>query len=88
MELPTTTELPIGFDPNTYDSIPYQRHDIFDTETSSPSLESLARVRIRECLEKKLGSPIVSRDTLNSRHGLRKLGFTQDDILSGKVKVR
>lgn len=88
MELPVTTELPASFDPTSYETIPYARHNIFDTGTSSPALESLARVRIRESLTQRLGKPVVSRDVLNKRFGLRNLGFTSDDILKGKVLVR
>lgn len=88
MELPTITDLPISFKPEEYDSIPYSRHNIFEAETSSPAIESLARVKIREALELRLGRPVVSRDCIAHRFGLRKAGYTSDDLLSGKVLVR
>ena len=88
MELPTVTDLPESFDPNQYDSIPYSRHNIFEAETSSPAIESLARVKIREALELKLGKPVVSRDLINQRYGLKKSGYTSDQILKGDILVR
>ena len=88
MQNPTVTDLPESFDPNQYDSIPYSRHNIFDGVDSTIGLEKAARTAIREALELKLGRPVVSRDCINHRFGLKKAGYSQDDILSGKVLVR
>ena len=87
MDISTTAiELPENFDASQYDSIPYARHNLF--EDSNPELETMARDAIRSALEVKLGKPVVSRDTINQRFGLKKLGYTSDHILSGKVLVR
>ena len=87
MDISTTAiELPESFNASQYDSIPYARHNLF--EQSSPELEDLGRELIRKSLETRLGKPVVSRDTINQRFGLKKLGYTSDHILSGKVLVR
>ena len=88
MQNPTTIKFPPSFNPDSYDTIPYSRYPIFEGEESNDGLEKAARTAIRERLEKKLGKPVVSRDCLNHRFGLKKAGYSQDDILSGKVLVR
>ena len=86
MDISTIIELPKDFDPTAYESIPYGAQTLF--EETSPELETMAREAIRSALEVKLGKPIISREVLNKRFGLRKLGFTSDDILMGRVLVR
>ena len=88
MQNPITVEFPSSFNPDSYDTIPYSRHPIFEGEDSTIGLEKAARTAIRESLQVKLGKAVVSRDCLNHRFGLKKAGYTQDDILSGKVIVR
>ena len=86
MQNPIVNELPSTFDPMLYDSIPWGAQTLFDE--TSPELEALGKELIRKSLEKRLGKPVVSREVLNKRFGLRNLGFTSDDLLKGNVKVR
>lgn len=88
MTIPITVEFPTNFNPDSYDTIPYARYNLFEGVESTPGLEKAARTSIRECLEVKLGKPVVSRDCINQRYGLKKAGYSQNDILSGKVLVR
>lgn len=79
--------LPEDFKPDTFDEIPYGYQIIFES-AASPELEKLGRDAIRSSLEKRLGVPVVSRETLNSRYGLKKLGYSADDIMMGRIKIR
>lgn len=87
MDISTTAiNLPGSFDPTAYDSIPWGAQTLF--EDSSPELEALGREAIRSALEIKLGKPVISREVLNHRFGLRKIGKTSEDIMMGRVLVR
>lgn len=87
MDISTTAiELPKSFDPTAYDTIPYGAQKIFPD--SNPELEALGREAIRSALEVKLGKPVISREVLNHRFGLRKIGKTSEDIMMGRVLVR
>ena len=87
MDISTTTiELPVSFNPDSYDLIPYGDQTLFDE--TSPELEALGREAIRSALEKKLGKPVISRAVLNERFGLKKIGKSSEDIMMGRVLVR
>ena len=79
--------LPEDFKPESYSEIPYGYQLLFEHE-ASPELEKLGREAITAALSKKLKVPVVSRETLNSRYGLKKLGYTADDIMQGRIKIR
>ena len=86
MQNPIVNELPSTFDPNQYETIPWGAQTLF--EGSNPELESLGKELIRKSLEKRLGLPVISRSVLNDRFGLRKLGFTSEDLANGRVLIR
>ena len=80
------TELPEDFDPTSYSEIPYSTMKMF--EGGNSEMEMNGREAIRLSLEESLGKPVVSRETIGSRYGLKKLGFNADDIMQGRIKVR
>ena len=82
-ELP---ELPEGFDPTSYSEIPYSTMKMF--EGGNPEMEKLGREAIRKSLEESLGKPVVSRETIGTRYGLRNAGFSVEDLMMNRVKVR
>ena len=87
MDISTTAiELPSTFNPDSFDNIPYGAQTLF--EDSSPELEALGKELIRKSLEKRLGKPVISKAVLNDRFGLRKLGFTSEDLANGLVLIR
>ena len=78
--------LPLDFKPESYSEIPYSSAQIF--EGSTPELEKEAREAIRKSLEESLGKPVVSRETIGTRYGLRNAGFSVEDLMMNRVKVR
>ena len=80
------TTLPPEFNPDLYDEIPYGNQTLF--EGRNMELENLAREKIRLSLERRLSCGIVGRDDLHSRFGMKKLGYSQNDLMTGKVKLR
>ena len=80
------TELPESFDPTSYTEIPYSTMKMFEGGTKE--LEKLGREAIRKSLEESLGVPVVSRETIGTRYGLRNLGYSVSDLMMNRVKVR
>jgi hypothetical protein len=78
--------LPEDFNPESYDAVPYGSQTIF--EGAQSELEALAKTAIRASLTKRLGKPVVGRDDSSTRFGMKKLGLSQNDLLTGKVLLR
>lgn len=78
--------LPEDFNPDSFDSIPYGNQTLF--EGLNMELEKLARESIRVSLERRLNCKVVGRDDLAHRHGMKRLGYSQADLMTGKIKVR
>lgn len=78
-------KLPLDFNPAEFNEIPYGKfNQLFDDER----LNEVANESIRLHLQKKLGCGVVSRSDVASRFGVRKRGYTMEQINSGEVKVR
>ena len=87
MDISTTAiELPKDFDPTAYETIPWGAQTLF--EGSNLELEAMGKELIRKSLEKRLGKPVVSRDVLNQRFGLRNIGKSEADIMTGRLLIR
>ena len=80
------TELPESFDPTSYSEIPYSTMKMF--EGGTPEMEKEARELIRLNLQKTLKVPVVSRETIGTRYGLRNAGYSVSDLMMNRVKVR
>jgi ribosomal protein L27 len=80
-------QFPSDFDPAQHDSIPYGRQTLFGDD-STDEIELAGREAIRVSLEKRLGKKVVGRDHIATRFGVRNLGYSQNDVLTGKVVVR
>ena len=86
MDISTTTiELPESFDASSYSEIPWGAQTLFNDST--PELEAMEEL-IRKSLEKRLGKPVVSRDVLTQRFGLRNIGKSEADIMMGRLLIR
>jgi hypothetical protein len=80
-------QLPENFDPTAYESIPYGSMNVlFDNE--SRETELAGREAIRVSLEKRLNTKVIGRDQLTDRFGLRRLGYSTDDIMMNRVVVK
>jgi hypothetical protein len=81
------TQFPSDFDPTSYESIPYGSMNVL-FEGESREVELAGREKIRVSLENRLKTKVVGRDQLTDRFGLRRLGYTHEDIMMNRVVVR
>ncbi len=77
--------LPKDFNAASYDEIP---HGAFQRLFDDEELEDLAREAIQASLSERLGKPVIPKSTLETRFGLRDLGYSLDDIKNSKILVR
>jgi hypothetical protein len=80
-------QLPSDFDPSSYETIPYGSMNVL-FEGESRDVELAGREAIRKSLEKRLNTKVIGRDQLTDRFGLRRLGYSHEDIMMNRVVVR
>lgn len=79
--------LPKDFNPALFDEIPSGPYDrLF--EGKDDELEQMGREAIQASLTERLGKPVIPVSVLQTRFGLKKLGYSIEDIQNNKILVR